>query len=119
MLNILAVAAGLGLALAAVSLSVGWSLPTLLLFWLLITPALALNIPRWMDRKHADGKSSILGLVLFYVLMVFMIYEHDQTDYFRLMMYSLVINLGILGTWIWANKRTAAQPQPEAGLTDS
>lgn len=39
---------------------------------------------------------SLTGLMLFYAIMVFMIYEHYKTDYFQLMMLSCLVNVALV-----------------------
>ncbi len=43
--------------------------------------------------------------MVFYVIMVFIIYDHHVTDYLQIMILSCVINL-ILVTLIWGKKST-------------
>lgn len=89
----LAVLLGLFCALAPYSLLMGWNLITLLVFWFLITPALAIWLPTLVTRRDGRMFASLAGLLIFYAFMVFMIYDHYKSDYFRIMMVSCVVNL--------------------------
>lgn len=87
---------GLVLVLVPFSLLVGWNLFTLLLFWFIIVPALTFCLPTLFSKDKNHLFESLTGLLLFYGLMVFMIYEHDQTDYFQVMMASAIFNFLIV-----------------------
>ncbi len=89
----LAVLLGLFCALVPYSLLMGWNLITLLVFWFLITPALAIWLPTLVTRRDGRMFASLAGLLIFYAFMVFMIYDHYKSDYFRMMMVSCVVNL--------------------------
>lgn len=87
---------GIGLSLALYSLVIGWNLLTTILFWFIMVPLLAHYLPLLISRRDLQPNQSILGLVLFYAIMVVMIYDHFQSDYFMLMIASLLINLGTI-----------------------
>ena len=91
--GILIVPIALAIILVPFSLLIGWNLLTLFLFWFVLTPVLAVDLPARVSKNQNHLIESILGLVIFYGLMVFMIYEHYQTDYFRVMIFSLLVNL--------------------------
>ena len=87
------------LALAAVlvpfSLLIGWNLFTLLLFWFLLVPTISFYAPKLVNKRNSQLTSSLLGLLLFYGGMVFMIYEHSQSDFFQVLIWSALINLAL------------------------
>ena len=87
---------GLAAILIPFSLLIGWNPLTLLLFWLVIIPALVVYLPTIVSNKKNLLFESSIGLLIFYALMVFMIYEHYQSDYFLVMIFSGVINLMIV-----------------------
>ncbi len=92
----LVVPIGLAMVLVPFSILIGWNLVTLILFWFVAIPALTIYMPAKVSNSRNHLLESLAGLILFYVIMVFMIYEHYQTDYFRLMMLSGVINVGLV-----------------------
>lgn len=89
------------IALILFSFTFGWNIVTLLLFWFLFIPFLASTLPTIISKNDLEVKHPIAGLILFYAIMVFMIYEHFQTDYFIVMMMSLVCNIGVVSLIIW------------------
>ncbi|WPP49282.1 hypothetical protein [Catalinimonas niigatensis] len=96
---------GLAMVLIPFSLLVGWNIFTLLLFWFMIVPALTLYLPKMMNKDRNHLFESLAGMVLFYGLMVFMIYDHYQTDYFQVMMYSCGFNLLVVTLFGWLRMR--------------
>ena len=83
---------GLLLVFVPYSLWIGWNAISVLLFWFVLIPIISIYLPRVIfGRPTLLGKLG--GLVLFYALMVFMIYDHYQSDYFLVMMISVVINV--------------------------
>ena len=94
--GILIVPIGLAAILVPYSLLLGWNLITLVLFWFVLVPWLAISLPTWFSVNKNIMLKSIVGLIIFYGLMVFMIYQHYQTGYFLVMMISGVVNLAIV-----------------------
>lgn len=92
---------GLAIILAPCSLIVGWNLLTLILFWLMLTPALAIYLPTLVSSNNNHWFESILGTAIFYALMVFLIYDHYKTDYFQFMIWSCTINLVLVSFVVW------------------
>jgi hypothetical protein len=84
---------GLAVVLAPYSMIIGWNLLTLVLFWLVFTPALTIYLPILVSSNKGHLFESVVGLTLFYAIMVFMIYDHYKTDYFQFMILSCAINL--------------------------
>ena len=84
---------GLAVVIVPFSLLIKWNLISALVFWFVVTPGIAifLTIRIMGDKNHVV--ESLLGLVLFYGIMVFMIYDHFNTDYFQLMLFSSMVNL--------------------------
>lgn len=97
------------LVLAAVlvpfSLFIGWNLFTLVLFWFLMVPSISFFAPRLVSPKKNLLLSSMLGLVIFYVGMVFMIYKQAQSDFFQVLIWSALINLALTGILHFAVKQ--------------
>ena len=103
----LVVPVGLFLILIPYSLLLGWNVLTLLGFWFIITPILAIYLPERITNQKDHLFKSMVGLVLFYAIMVFMIYEHYDTDYFKVMMVSLMVNLIVVSVVTWPRKLEA------------
>ena len=92
LIGILIVPIGLSGALVPFSTLIGWNLLTMILFWFLIIPSLTFLLPIIFSKSRNHLIESIFGLVIFYGAMIIMIYDHHQTDYFKVMIISLVIN---------------------------
>jgi hypothetical protein len=92
-ISIAAVVTGLSIVLIPYSMLIGWNLVTLALFWFIITPLAAFCLPALVLKNNNHLIESLTGLCIFYAIMVLMIYEHYQSDYFLIMMVSLVFNL--------------------------
>ena len=103
----LVVPLGLFCALAPYSLLIGWNLITLLVFWFLITPALAIWLPTLVARREGHMFASLGGLLIFYAFMVFMIYDHYKSDYFRMMVISCGVNLISVTVSTYPKRRVA------------
>ncbi|MBT8191262.1 MAG: hypothetical protein HKO89_03840 [Saprospiraceae bacterium] len=85
--------------------TIGWNPVTIILFWFLCIPLLANYLPKLVFKREVYPAQSILGLVIFYGFMVLMIYEHYQSDYFLLMMLSLLSNLVIILLIAWIKNK--------------
>ena len=83
------------------SMVIGWNLATLMLFWFIIVPGLTIYFPSFVSRQGSHLLESLLGMIIFYGLMVSMIYDHYQTDYFGIMITSCVINLLLVSVIMW------------------
>lgn len=88
----LAVVVGVSLVLVPYSFLIGWNAATLLLFWFVIVPWIALYIPGRISRNKNHLIESLAGLVIFYALVVLMIFRHYKSDYFLVMMVSCAGN---------------------------
>lgn len=87
---------------------IGWNLFTGILFWYVITPALTIYLPEIFKRNKNHLLESLVGLSIFYAFMVFMTYEHSKTDYFQIMMVSLVVNMMVVLMILWVKRRKLA-----------
>ena len=101
----LIVPSGLAVILVPYSLLIGWNSITLILFWLVLTPGLTIYLPTLVSASKNHLFESLLGLTLFYAIMVFMIYDHYKTDYFQLMIWSCAINLVMISLITWARRQ--------------
>ncbi len=100
---------GLAVVLVPFSLLIGWNLLSAVIFWLVLTPVLAEHLPTLISRNKNSLAESLTGLLIFYALMVFMIYDHYKTDLFLIMMVSCVVNLGLV-TLIYKVKKEFRKP---------
>lgn len=91
--GIVSVTIGLILVLVPYSLFIRWNLITLLLFWFVIVPAAAQIIPIWFSKNKYHVVESIAGMMIFYLIMVFMIYLQYKSDFFEVVMISFVVNI--------------------------
>lgn len=102
-----AVLIGLAIVLVPFSLLIGWNMMTMFLFWLFIVPALAIYLPTKASKSKSHLLESIGGLIAFYGFMVFMIYDHYQSDYFQVMVWSFVMNLLLVSVLAWTSQTGA------------
>lgn len=99
---------GLLILLIPYSLLLGWNLLTLFVFWFALVPAAAVKIPTLFSGRDHSLFESLVGLLLFYVFMVFMTYKLYDTGYFQVMLFGLFINL-IVFFVLWKDRaRTTA-----------
>jgi len=96
---------GLSIVLVPFSILVGWNLISLFLFWFVSIPLLSIYLPTTLSGNRNHLFESLVGLVIFYAMMTFMIYDHYQTDYFQIMILSFGINL-VLVSVINLTRRT-------------
>ena len=76
--------------------------------WFVIIPLLTVFLSKIISGNKNLALKSLISLVAFYGVMVFMIYKHYQTDFFKVMIASLVFNslvmlVGIVVTWFDRN----------------
>ena len=107
--GILIVPVALVITLVPFSILIGWNLMTLILFWLIITPALTIYLPTIISSNKSILIKSVAGLVIFYGIMVFLIFDHYDSDYFKVMILSSVINLIFVSMITWQAPRTQIQ----------
>jgi hypothetical protein len=101
---------GLTIILIPFSILIGWNVISLILFWFVLTPGLTIYLPTKLSRSKNHFIESLLGLVIFYAIMVLLIYDHYKTDYFQIMILSFVINLTLVLIFAWTKKhKTLAQ----------
>lgn len=100
------------LVLIPYSMLIGWNLFTGVLFWYVITPALTIYLPGIFLKNRNHLLESLVGLLIFYALMVFMIYEHYKTDYFKVMMVSLVVNMMVIALFMWIKGQSVKTQHP-------
>ncbi|HQQ96763.1 MAG TPA: hypothetical protein PLX35_05840 [Cyclobacteriaceae bacterium] len=103
--GILSIVLGLALILIPYSLLIGWNGQTVILFWFIFIPALAIYLPTKTSKNRTHFIESLAGLGLFYAFMVFMIYQQYQTDYFLVMIISCLVNLILVGVISKARKQ--------------
>ena len=60
--------------------------------WFVIVPLLTLFLSKVISGKKNLPLKALISLLIFYGVMVFMIYKHYQTDFFKVMMASLIFN---------------------------
>lgn len=94
----LVVPLGLAITLVPFSILIGWNLLTLILFWFVLTPGLSIYLPAMLSNNRNHLFESLVGLIIFYGIMVFMIYDHYKTDYFQIMILSCLINLVLVSS---------------------
>ena len=101
---------GLAIILIPFSMLIGWNLMTLILFWFVLTPGLTIYLPTLVSSNKKHLFESLVGLIIFYGLMAFMIYDHYKTDYFQAMIVSCVINVILVSAITWTRRpRTQTQ----------
>lgn len=83
----------LAIVLVPFSILIGWNLITMFLFWFVLIPILALYLPARIFKDKNHLLESLAGLTIFYGIIVLMIYDHYQTDYFQIMLLSGLINV--------------------------
>lgn len=96
----------LSIVMIPFSLLIGWNLITMVVFWLVITPALSYFLPGLVSGNKSRLLKSLSGLLIFYCIMVLMIYDHSKSDYFRVMALSGLINLATVSLIFRACTRT-------------
>ena len=84
------------------SLLLGWNLITSLLFWFILVPLISILSSRFYNKISKNWIAAIIGCIVFYLLMVFMIYSHYKTDLFKVMIISSFSSIFI----IWLDKMT-------------
>lgn len=99
---------GLAVVLVPFSIFIGWNLITLILFWLILTPVLTICLPTLVSGNKDHLFESLVGLIIFYAIMVFMIYDHYKTDYFQIMILSCMINLILISAITWIKKSSTS-----------
>lgn len=83
---------------------IGWSLITLFLFWFVLTPGLTIYLPTIVSKRKNHLYESLIGLIIFYTIMIFMIYDHYKSNYFQIMILSGMINIIIVFVISWTQR---------------
>jgi hypothetical protein len=87
---------GLTLLLISYSLLIGWNLVAFSVFWFLLVPLVSILVHEVLNRKTQVIIETLSGLIIFYGLVILMIYKHYQSDYFRMMILSFLINMIVI-----------------------
>jgi hypothetical protein len=93
------------------SLLLGWNVWTLLLFWFIIHPVVTIYLSVKLLKGYYRMSQAILALLSFHAFVIFMIYDHYQSDYFLLMIVSMVYNTLVMLVVVfvdWHDARNAA-----------
>ncbi|MEQ1587308.1 MAG: hypothetical protein ABL895_15570 [Cyclobacteriaceae bacterium] len=98
------------IVLVPFSFLMGWNLITLFLFWFILVPAVSIYLPAKILKSEDWLIQAFGGLVSFYVVMVFMISKHYQTDYFKIMIVSGGVNLVVVAGFFLAKKLNQQNP---------
>lgn len=96
LLVILITPLGIGILLGIFSLTIGWNLFTMIVFWFVMIPVLAYVLPRLISKEIVRPRESIIGLLILYGVMILMIFNHADSDFFIIMVISLLVNIGVV-----------------------
>ena len=99
--QVMTIPIGISISLVLFSFTLGWNLWTLLFFWFILVPGLTYSFPVLIFKEKVHPIQAIIGLLIFYALLIFMIYDHFQSDYFKIMILSLVTNMILVGFYNW------------------
>ncbi len=72
----------------------GWNIATAIICWFFLIPFVAEYVPTIFSADKNQLKESLIGLLIFYSFMIFMIYKHYDSDFFFIMVLSAVVNIG-------------------------
>ena len=78
------------------SLSLGWNIFTSILFWIILVPAISTLSARFYGNPEKRLLVGIVGCLFFYLIMIFMIYSHYESDLFRIMILSSFSSIFII-----------------------
>jgi hypothetical protein len=82
------------------SLFLGWNLITLFIFWFILVPIITILTARFYNKVNKRISSGLFGCIAFYLIMIFLIYSHYKTDYFKVMIVSFFTS--IYAIWIFS-----------------
>lgn len=107
---------GLIMVLIPVSMLLGWNLLNALAFWFGLVPILSYHLPLKVSSSQGHLLKSLVGMLLFYGLMVFMIYDHYQTDLYHVIIASCSVNILVVSGVVLARRYQSTTPNthPEA-----
>jgi hypothetical protein len=108
--GVLIVVIALFIVLIPFSFLVGWNLISLFLYWFILVPAVSIYLPAKILKNEDWLIQALGGLVLFYGVMVFLIYQQYHTDYFKIMIVSGGVNLVIVAGFFLAKKLNQQNP---------
>lgn len=92
------------MVLVPYSILLRWNLITSILFWFFIIPGVTLYLhSRLFETSHLTWKA-VASLASFYGIMVYMIYEHYQSDQFAIMMFSAAYNFLVIVVVFWVQR---------------
>lgn len=85
------------LVMAAIGLIMGGNSPLSFGFWFFIVPVIAITIPSIISKNtYSIILLASIGSLLFYTFVIFITYKHYQTDYFKVMMASMIWNSALM-----------------------
>jgi hypothetical protein len=93
LLPALSIPFALVLALTPLSYFTRGNPAVLIIFFFIITPALAEYLPKIITKRSNTLAESLGGMLIFYGFMVFMIYKSYQSDFFAVMIASCAVNM--------------------------
>ena len=96
--SVILVSLSLLVILIPFSLFIGWNLLTAILFWFILVPIIANQSSRFHSKIKKQLIVAISDCILFYLFMIFMIYYHYKSDFFKLMITSIFSS--ILMVWL-------------------
>ena len=70
------------------SFFLGWNIFTSILFWVILVPVISTVSARFYTNPEKRLLVGIVGCVFFYLIMIFMIYSHYESDLFKIMILS-------------------------------
>ncbi|MBT3208038.1 MAG: hypothetical protein HN704_08015 [Bacteroidetes bacterium] len=95
-ISIFVVIASLSAVLVPYSLLFGWNVISVIVFWFFLVPLVSIAAARFYFNEKKQYLVSIVGCFLFYMCMLFMIYEHYLSDFFVMMMISMITSLIVI-----------------------
>ena len=88
LISVIIVTLSLIIILVPYSLFLGWNLFTSILFWFVLVPLISILTARFYSNTKKRLLAGIIGCLLFYLIIIFMIYSSYQSDQFKLMIVS-------------------------------
>ena len=95
-ISVIIVILSLIVILVPYSLFLGWNLFTSILFWFVLVPLISVLTARFHGKPGKRLLVGIIGCLLFYLTIIFMIYSSYQSDQFKLMILSSFSSLLII-----------------------
>ena len=88
LISVIIVTLSLITILVPYSLFLGWNLFTSILFWFILVPLISVLMAKFHGKPGKRLLAGIVGCLLFYLIIIFMIYSSYQSDQFKLMVIS-------------------------------